>query len=315
LEVDYEHAAQELELEFAHLDFKLDPRFNVRAGKMLVPVGFLNEYHEPPLFWTVERPELQSKLIPTTWGAGGAGLFGTLTDGLKYRLYLVNSLQSIRPSGFSSGSGTGRGGESGRFTASDGIRGGRLEMNKAIAEDFAFAGRLDYSKLYPGLQLGFSFYTGDTTHDLISQGGRTTLIEGDVRYRWNWFEMNSTIVNTDIADATELNNYATAQGTASGVIPDRIFGWNIQGGVHLFQLLGRKTGHDLVPFVLYEKFNLHESVPSGFSKNNSLDTRVVTVGLSYMPIPEVAVKLDFQSFDFGNDTSKNQLNMGLAYMF
>ena len=54
-EIDFEHAAQELEFEFGYLDFLLDPKYNVRAGVVLIPVGFLNEFHEPPLFWTVDH--------------------------------------------------------------------------------------------------------------------------------------------------------------------------------------------------------------------------------------------------------------------
>jgi len=61
VEIDFEHAAQEMEFEFGYLDFLLSPKLNARAGVMLVPMGFLNEYHEPPLFWTVERPTFQKK--------------------------------------------------------------------------------------------------------------------------------------------------------------------------------------------------------------------------------------------------------------
>ena len=65
-EIDFEHAAQELEFELAHLDFLIHPAVNFRVGVMLLPVGFLNEFHEPPLFWSVERPLLQKVVIPTT---------------------------------------------------------------------------------------------------------------------------------------------------------------------------------------------------------------------------------------------------------
>ena len=184
-EIDFEHGAQFLDLEFTYLNFMLDPKYNFRAGKVLIPMGFINEYHEPPLFWSVERPVLYKSVIPTTWGAGGAGFFGTLVDGLSYRLYVVNSLQSIRVSNFSSGAGDGGGGGSGRFRAKDGVRKGRVEINEAFAENFAVTGRLEYSKLYPGLQLGFSFYTGNTSKDLIGEGGRTTFLEDRKSTRLN----------------------------------------------------------------------------------------------------------------------------------
>lgn len=315
-EIDFEHGAQELELEFAHVNFLLNPKYNVRAGKVLVPMGFLNEFHEPPLFWSVERPELQKVVIPTTWGAAGAGLFGTLVEGLNYRLYVVNSLQSIRETGFGSGGGTGGGGDSGRFRARDGVRAGRLEINEAIAENFAVTGRLEYNKLYPGLELGFSFYTGETSQDIISEGGRTTFLEGDIQFRKQWFEANATVVNVDISDARALNIFRVMEGnTSDGVIPDNIFGWNIQGGIHVLQLANVNTTHDVIPFVLYENIDLHDSVPGGFAADPALDMEIITVGVSYLPIPEVALKLDYQNWDFADGTSKSQVNMGVAYMF
>ncbi len=315
-EIDFEHAAQEMEFEFAFVDFLIDPKINFRAGAVLVPVGFLNEFHEPPLFWSVERPELQSKVIPTTWGAGGAGILGELMEGLKYRLYIVNSVQSTKAAGADCGdSALGLGGACGLFRSSDGIRKGSRQLDHAIADDFAVTGRLEYSPPIPGLQLGFSFYTGDTTHDLISEGGRTTLIEGDTKFRWNWFDMNATIANIFIDDAAAINTFNTANGTASGTVADNIFGFNIQGGVHLPQLLNLNTDHDLIPFILYENFDTQDSVPSGFTRDPSKDTEVITAGFSYMPASNVALKLDYQSFSFANSTSKEKFNMAIAYMY
>lgn len=326
-EIDYEHAAQELEFELAHLDFLLDPKFNVRAGVMLLPVGLLNEFHEPNLFWSVERPQFQSKIIPTTWSGAGAGLFGTPFEGVNYRLYAVNSVQSVRPAGFSTGGGSGgSGGQGGRFRSSSGIRSGRQQINELIAEDFAAVGRLELTRLYPGLQLGFSFYTGDTTHGLLpgDEGGRILLLEGDVKYRAQWFEMNASIANIDIDDASALNAFcASSAGDCSEDIPDNIFGWNVQAGVHLPQLLGMNTSHDLVPWFMFERIKPQDSVPDSTARTPGVNFDVYTWGLVYLPIPEVAVKMDYQHFIFENadfgagkaDRSKDQFNIGIAYMY
>ena len=327
-EIDFEHAAQELEFELAYLDFLLDPKYNVRAGVMLIPVGFLNEFHEPNLFWSVERPELQSKIIPTTWSGAGAGIFGTPVEGVNYRLYAVNSVQSVRPAGFSTGGGSGgSGGEGGRFRSSSGIRSGRQQINELIAEDFSATGRLELTKLFPGLQLGFSFYTGNTTHDLLpgDEGGRILLLEADMKYRLQWFEMNSTIANIDVNDAAALNAFCTTQnaitaGTCSTDIPDNIFGWNVQAGIHLPQLLGMNTSHDLIPWFMFEDIRPQDSVPSGTAATSGTNFDVYTFGLTYLPIPEVAIKADFQHFVFdrasgSSGRSKDQFNMAIAYMY
>lgn len=330
-EIDFEHAAQELEFEMAYLDFLLDPKINARAGVMLLPVGFLNEFHEPNLFWSVERPEFHNKIIPTTWSGAGAGIFGTPMDGVNYRLYAVNSVQSVRQAGFSTGGGSGgSGGEGGRFRSSSGIRSGRQQINELIAEDFAAVGRLELTKLFPGFQLGFSFYTGNTTHDLLpgDEGGFILLLEGDVKYRWKWFDMNASVANIDIDDANALNAFCTAQntitaGTCTPDIGDNIFGWNVQAGVHLPQLLGMNTSHDLVPWFMFEHIRPQDTVPTSTAQTPGVNFDVYSFGLAYLPIPEVAIKADFQHFIFENANfaagkngrSKDQFNLGIAYMY
>ena len=75
-EVDFEHAAQDLELELAYLDFLVLPEFNVRTGIVLTPVGFLNEHHEPTMYYSVERPLFDTIVIPTSWFGAGVGFHG-----------------------------------------------------------------------------------------------------------------------------------------------------------------------------------------------------------------------------------------------
>src|SRR5688500_7329061 len=78
-ELELEHAlvegleeAGEIELEQAYLDVLIKPSFNLRAGMVLVPVGIINERHEPPVFYGVERPFVDTVIVPTTWFDAGA---------------------------------------------------------------------------------------------------------------------------------------------------------------------------------------------------------------------------------------------------
>ena len=152
-EIDFEHASQELEFELAHLDFLVSSTLNFKTGVMLMPVGALNEFHEPNRFYTVERPYLQSQVIPSTWSAGGAGIFGS-SGGMNYRLYIVNSLQSVKQAGASSGSGNGNGGCDLQFKDTSGIRSGRGQINKRCFENIAATGRVEWPMLAPGLSAG-----------------------------------------------------------------------------------------------------------------------------------------------------------------
>ena len=92
-EIEIEHA-DEIFLEFATLDFLWKDWVNARAGLMLLPIGFLNEIHEPPFFFGVNRPDVERNIIPSTWRENGVGLFGSWDDLVHYKLYVVNGLNA-----------------------------------------------------------------------------------------------------------------------------------------------------------------------------------------------------------------------------
>ena len=319
-EIDFEHAAQELEFELGYLDFLLSPGFNVRAGVMLAPVGLLNETHEPNLFWTVERPLLQDRLIPTTWNGGGVGIFGTPMDGVSYRVYAMNSLQSITRDATADGGGSGGSGGSGSaFTAGKGIRTGRAQVNERLANDYSVYARVEFSKLFPGLQFGLSLVNGDTTQGIIDEGGNMTLLEADIKYRWKWFDMNASIVNTEIDDAQAMNTFCAPGGATDdcvGGIASNIFGYNIQAGVHLPQLMGWKTSQDIVPHFMFERVRTQDEMPAGTDPDKSANRNAVyTFGVTYLPIPAVAIKMDHTHIVLQDNTSTDKFNLGIAYMY
>jgi hypothetical protein len=278
----------------------------------------LNEFHEPNLFWTSERPLLQSRLIPTSWSAGGVGFFGTPMEGVNYRLYAMNSLQSITLDSTANGGGSGGNGGSGDQFSSNGIRGGRKQVNEAIAKDFSVFARVEFSKLYPGLQVGVSWVNGDTTHGIIAEGGNMNLLEADIKYRWKWFDMNASIVHTTVDNTLELNRFC-ANGVGNdcgGGIAESNFGYNVQAGIHLPQLLGWKTTHDLIPHFMFERVRTQDKVNGETSIDRTKNRNgVYTFGLTYLPIPAVALKMDHTSTHTEDGKVDDQFNMAVAYMY
>src|SRR5207249_563201 len=91
----------------AYVDFLLTRELNFRAGMLLAPVGIINERHEPPVYHGVERPFVDTVIIPTTWFDAGAGIHGELRHGFRYRAYAMAPLNSLE------------------FSADEGIREGR----------------------------------------------------------------------------------------------------------------------------------------------------------------------------------------------
>jgi len=301
-EVDFEHATKEMELELTYLDFLIKPGFNVRAGSMLMPVGPLNEFHEPPLFYSVERPYVQNHIIPTTWGEGGVGIFGTPVSGLKYRLYLVSTLQAEK------------------FSDSSGLRDGRgkfgaTSSKPSPSDSLAAVGRLEYTPL-PGLDFGVSIYQGDVTGSTSASmtaldGVGVGITEADIRFRKAGFDIRAVYAKVDVDNAAKIN--ALTGKTGNKGIGEEMVGQYVEVAYHLATPL--KTKWDLVPFVRQESFNTQEAVPTGFTANMANEREVMTYGLAYYPIPEVAVKLDVENWEDATGNEGTRRNFGLAYMF
>src|SRR5688500_12825240 len=75
-EIEFEHASTgkggEVSVEFAYLDYQLSKSIGLRGGMVLVPMGFLNELHEPPVFHGAKRPDVEQAIVPSTWRENGA---------------------------------------------------------------------------------------------------------------------------------------------------------------------------------------------------------------------------------------------------
>jgi hypothetical protein len=171
--------------------------------------------------------------------------------------------------------------------------------------------------LLPGLQTGFSFHTGNTTQNLIPEGGRATMLEADMKYRYQWFDMNASIAHINISDAAAINAFQLAQADPEqkGDVASGIFGWNIQAGVHMPQLLGRSTSQDVIPFLMYEFIDTQNEMPAGTPPNRAFEKKITTVGVSYLPIPAVALKFDYVHISRADGNRTDQVNLGMAYMY
>jgi hypothetical protein len=297
-ELDFEHAFKEPELEYAYVDFLINPWAHLRAGAILVPMGVINEHHEPPLFFSVERPELYRVLIPTSWQEGGAGMYGAFGRGFDYQLYVLSMPDA-----------TG-------FTGSTGIRGGRGGVGEQIARDFGGSGRLQYTGI-PGLRLGTSALVGNTGQGNDAIGGALlTMLEADAKYSFEGIDLEGTIAYNHLSDAGALNTALVAANPAfTNFVGSQMIGWYMEGAYHLFHHLMPDTKHDLVAFTRFEKFNTQYKMPSGFAPNGTNDRNTLTVGASYLPIPQVAVKADYM-FNWNEaNAGVDQFNLGLGFYY
>ena len=150
-EIEFEHV-KELYVEQAFLSYRIDEKLNCKAGLILIPMGIVNEYHEPPTYNGVERPNLDSKIVPTTWRELGAGFSGKFDDlSLKYQLYIFN--------GFNGYDG------SGKFRGTDGFRKGRQKGANSFMSSPNLSTKIDYYGIL-GLKLGLAIYYGKSQSSL-----------------------------------------------------------------------------------------------------------------------------------------------------
>lgn len=296
-EIDYEHAALEMELEFAYIDYLITDAINVRAGSMLMPVGPLNEFHEPTLFYSVERPYVQRTIIPTTWNSGGFGFFGQPLQGVSYRIYFVEGLDAT---GFSE----------------NGIRGGRqvLFEDENHAVNFGGVGRIEYTGL-PGFVVGASLFSAGAGQGTPGLGNaRVTLWDADLRYRIRGFDVGALYAQSRVRGAGEISDLIRLDPDRAGeTVGSEQIGWYVEGAYHLASLT--QSQYDWVPFIRYERIDTQASVPSGFVKNPATDLKVITYGLAFYPHPDVAVKVDRERWDDEAGGDGNRTNAALAFMF
>ncbi len=296
-EIEFEHGTTsgsvgEVSVEFAYLDYLWRPELNLGAGMVLLPVGLINELHEPAVFHGALRPALERTVIPSTWRENGVGVFGEVGP-VAYRAYLVNGLDASK------------------FSAA-GWRGGRQKGARARAEDFAWVARVDYVGV-PGLVVGGSIYTGGAGQDrpaFVAAGANpeTTLIEAHFDWRWRALALRALAVRANLSDAAAVNAALNLAGAAS--VGSRLSGHYLEASWDV--LPGRAA---LEPFLRWEQLNTQERVPAGFAANPANDTRILTLGASFRPIPQIVVKLDWQDVHTRAHSGVNAINVGVGYVF
>ena len=191
-EVELEHSLAgddkpgEVELEQAFVEYDFDQRNTARAGVFLLPIGILNETHEPPTFYGVERNTVENVIVPTTWWAGGIGYTHRTDNGFTIDLALHEGLK-VSP-------------DSAR------IRSGRQKTAEADADDLAVTGRLKYTGI-PGLELAASLqYQSDITQEGSDTTDGAILYETHIVYSRGPFGLRALYAGWDIDVDSQIDD-------------------------------------------------------------------------------------------------------------
>lgn len=305
-EVEMEHGFTEQYIEYAYVDWDLTDWATLRVGGVLLPIGTLNQEHEPPLFNGVERPEIYNAIIPTTWMEAGLGFHGRITDGLNYQIYGHTSPNFN--DGFMGDSG---------FNGRSGIRPGRAKLSNVAANDFGGSARMQYTGV-EGLRVGTSAFLGNTAQgDARVDGGLVTLLEADAGYSFQGVDLEGLVAVIFNPEAGAMTTAQRADGNigATDTIGSRMFGFMLEGAYHVFHHAWRDAPVDLIAFARWESYDTQHAVPSGFAATATNDRDTYTFGLTFLPIDQVAFKVDYSVRDNGANTGNNQFNAGMGYYF
>jgi hypothetical protein len=300
-ELEVEHAlveglesAGELELEQAYLDFRVKPFFNIRAGMLLAPVGIINERHEPPAFFGVERPFVDTVIIPTTWFDAGAGVHGAFGSGWQYRAFVMAPLDATR------------------ITADDGLAEARQKGFLSNVRDVALTSRVEYAG-FPGLNLGASFWRGKTGFNLPRVDSSIGVYEFDGRYHHGPLAVRGEFAQVVLRGAGDLNDF---QQRASGVNPNiasQMRGFYIEPAIRPLPRLRA----DIAAFMRYENFDTQYRMPPGVQALKQFDRTAWVFGGSYFPDPDVVFKVDYTIVRNRSSLfrSIDGFNVGLGWWF
>ncbi len=300
-EIEIEHAmvssgdSGELEVEQAYFDFLLNDYANIRAGRMLIPVGHLNTHHEPTLFNGVERPNFYKYIIPTTWWSDGAGLFGSFGE-ISYQALVI-------------------GGVDGSEFADAGIRGSRIKERPSL-NDPAYTVRFDYTPIASKdmqLRLGTSLYYSGLDN---GNKGKDPGVDGDLTIYEADF--NATIHDFDFTGAVAFEKIDEAKSLGNNVA-EEIFGYYFETAYHFWPdqwKKGKLAKSDAIVFVRYDEYDTQYDMPSGVQRDANLDRHDWTMGLTFKPINNIAIKADYQIRKSAGDTDPdNTINLGIGWRF
>ena len=311
-EVEFEHAVVssedqgEAEIEQAWVNYKLNDGVNFKGGLFLIPIGILNETHEPPTYYGVQRNQVETRIIPTTWRELGVGTHGIVADGFSYDVGVTTSFNAGKLD-----------------DPLTGMRSAHQEGQLADARNLAVYGALNYR--LPGLLVGGGVFTGDTGQNGAVNGvpspalegvaARFTLWDVHAQYRAAGLDVQVLYASGTLGDADKVTAAILAANqadpTQAFAAPKSMKGWYVQTAYHLY----KKGNFDVAPFVRYERIDIRqaEDPANGLLQDPRNDERIKVAGVNFWVHPQVVLKADIQWYT--TDKSQSRFDIGGGFMF
>jgi hypothetical protein len=268
--------AGEVELEQAYIDFSLGENTNVRVGQMLLPLGLINETHEPDTFFGVERNNVEKNVIPATWWEGGVAAQQRFENGLSVDAMLHSGL-NVPDSG------------SNAFR----IRSGRQKVSEADASEWAATARARYQGI-TGLDVSaFLQYQSDLS-PLNAEDNAALLSGGTVSYQRGGFGVRGLIAHWDIDGDSFEDAEADSQW---GYYLEPSYIWNL-------------PNTDQARLGVFGRFSHYE-----YAKSSQKEVDEMTAGVNFWPVDNVVLKTDYTHIEEDDKDDNDTFNFGVGYSF
>lgn len=281
-----------LALEKAYADVRFRDEIGLRAGIIPVPVGFVNSSPEPTSFNGVERPNVESVIIPSEWREAGIGIFGNPREEWSYELYLMAGLD---PEGITA----------------NGIGGARQNSFISSADNFAVTWRLEF-RPNGDLLFGASYFFSDLSTNYVygdaMKGTMLHLAEMHAMYQNSGFSARLLGSYGIILEVEQLND---TFGNGAG---ESQFGAYLELAYDMLRLSNTATDQQLNLFVRGEIFDTQLTV-AGIPESSENERYEYTAGLTWKPAAEVVFKADYQLLQSGGIKNIHQLNLGVGFNF
>lgn len=302
-ELEVEHAVSsaddqgEVALEQAYIEHQFHPAWAARGGLFLIPIGLLNENHEPTAYYGVERNFVETAIIPSTWREGGVQAVGTFDNGITVQTGISTSFDLNKWDATST-----EGSESPLGSI-------HQEMQLAKARDLAVFGALNWRGI-PGLQLGGAFFTGGASHGQTGvPKARVTLWDLHARWTPGLWDLSALYARGTIGNTTAWNTPLVGSTT---LIPKTFDGAYVQAAYKVWQ----NADYALSPFVRFEQFNTaraYADLGPGLTPSAARNEQVTTVGTNFYIGQGLVVKADLQRFK--QNRIGDRFDLGLGWSF
>ena len=322
IEREYEEAGEfeqeiekggEVELEQFWIQKSFFPQLNVRMGHIVVPVGGLNNAHEPLEFFTVYRPEGEFTILPSTWHDTGISIWGQ-AGAWRYEALMVAGLDAFM------------------FNTDNFIKkGAGSPYEFKVANTYGFAGRIDNTS-FRNLRLSLSGWYGNSMHDtypndlkgdgLKYDGSRGRVIIGafDFAYTGKRLTIRGNADYATLSDAADISKAKAVRAANDSPYSKEPVG-------KAAYAVGMEAGFDILPwfkpkdkeqklFVFGRAEAYNPYIPAAGQQSATYTEKIrIACGLNWRPLPQIAVKCEYSHrFLKSEYIDEPSISLGIAYM-